>query len=286
MNNAKYRATKTLQIASLSGLLAIVSLMTGPVQAASQDKIPGYTNTPLVPGTKWHVHDPNRPQPKIVTTAGPISQPPPSDAIVLFDGQSMDAFARSWGNKNPVEWLIKDGVVTIQKDPKTGKNQSIRTKQSFGDMQLHVEWRSPAQLEKHPPARGNSGLFLMGRYELQIMQSHNNKNYPDGQAAAVYGQTPPLVNASRPADEWNSYDIVFEAPEFDKEGNVLKKAHVTVFHNGVLVQLRTPILGPTRHKKTTPYKAHKAKEPLVIQDHGSPVSFRNIWVRELDLTRP
>ncbi|WP_237742355.1 3-keto-disaccharide hydrolase [Gayadomonas joobiniege] len=256
------------------------------VEAANKQKVPGYTNTPIIPGTQWHVHDPNRPQPKIVTTQSAVSVPPPSDATVLFDGKNMDAFARAWGDDRKPEWLIEDGVMTIQQDPETGKHQSIRTRQAFGDMQLHVEWRSPAQLDKYAPSRGNSGLFLMGRYEFQIMQSHNNANYPDGQAAAIYGQTPPLVNAARPADEWQSYDIIFEAPEFDKQGKLVKKAHVTAFHNGVLVHLRTPIEGPTRHKKVTPYKAHKAKEPLVIQDHGSPVSFRNIWVRELDLKRP
>lgn len=192
----------------------------------------------------------------------------------------MDAFERTKDSK-AVQWLIEDGVVTIQSDPKTGKNQSIRTKEKLGDMQLHIEWRSPLKSSKKRQQKGNSGLYIMGRYEVQILDSYQNPVYPDGQAAAVYGQTPPLLNASLAPGQWQSYDIVFEAPRFDKQGKLTKHAHVTVFHNGILVQNRTKINGPTGHKSVKTYQAH-GPSPLVIQDHSSPVSFRNIWVRKLD----
>ncbi|MGJ8679507.1 3-keto-disaccharide hydrolase [Paraglaciecola sp.] len=265
-------------------LITAVSLsasLCGIAQSANQQKqdVFGYTNTPIIPGTQWHVHDPRRPQPEVVTPKSAVVQQAPADAIVLFDGSNMDAFERSKDSK-PVQWLIEDGVVTIQKDPKTGKNQSIRTKEKLGDMQLHIEWRSPVKTDKKRQQKGNSGLYIMGRYEVQILDSYQNPVYPDGQAAALYGQTPPLANASLPPGVWQSYDIVFEAPKFDDKGKLTKKAHATVFHNGVLVQHRTPLNGPTGHKSVKEYQAH-GPSPLVIQDHSSPVSFRNIWVRKL-----
>lgn len=247
---------------------------------AAQNDVFGFTDTPIIPGTKWHVHDPKRPQPRLVTPISLVSQKAPSDAIVLFDGSNMNAFERTLDGK-PVNWVIENSVVTIQKDLKTGKQQSIRTKEKFTDMQLHIEWRSPVKTKEKGQQKGNSGLYIMGRYEVQILDSYQNPVYPDGQAAAIYGQTPPLVNASLPTGEWQSYDIVFEAPRFDAKGNLYKKAYVTVFHNGVLVQNKTPLNGPTGYKSVKKYQAH-GPAPLVIQDHGSPVSFRNMWVRKLN----
>ena len=158
---------------------------------------------------------------------------------------------------------------------------SIETKQAFGDIQLHVEFRTPTPPEDEGQDRGNSGVFLMGRYEVQVLDSYENKTYPDGQAAALYGQYPPLVNASRPPGVWQVYDIAFQAPRFDAAGKVVTPARATVFHNGVLVQLASELTGPSAHKQRPPYEAHPDKLPIGLQDHSNPMRFRNIWVREL-----
>jgi hypothetical protein len=228
----------------------------------------------------WPVHDLERPQPRIVTpgTFGTQETPgtPPSDAIVLFDGTDLSAFksARTGG---PATWKVENGYVEV-----VDKAGYIETRQAFGDVQLHVEFRTPTPPKDKSQGRGNSGIFFMGRYEVQVLDSYENETYPDGQAAAAYGQYPPLVNASRPPGTWQVYDIVFEAPRFDAQGVAVKPARVTVFHNGILVQHATELTGPTAHKRRPPYEAHPAKLPLRIQDHSNPVRFRNIWVRELE----
>jgi hypothetical protein len=223
----------------------------------------GYQDTPLIPGTKWHVHDGERPQPQKVTPGN--CETPPSDAIILFDGKNMDA----WTNQ---EWTLQDGYMEVKH--KTG---SQTTKQSFGDVQLHIEWNAPQGDGQHG---SNSGVFMMGFYEIQIGDFYENKTYPDGQAGAVYGQNPPLVNSSRKPREWQSYDIIFTAPVFD--GETLKSpAYITVFHNGVLVQNHFELIGRTIHKQVGTYKAHPPKAPISLQDHGDPIRFRNIWVREI-----
>jgi hypothetical protein len=227
----------------------------------------------------WPVHDLERPQPRIVTP-GTFSTPdapgtPPSDAIVLFDGGDLSAF-RSAKDGGPAPWTVENGYVEVV--PKSGY---IETTQAFGDIQLHVEFQTPTPPEGKSQERGNSGIYIMGRYEVQVLDSYENATYPDGQAAALYGQYPPLVNASRPPGTWQVYDIAFEAPRFDAQGKAVKPARVTVFHNGVLVQHASEYTGPTGHKQRPPYKAHAAKLPLRIQDHTNPVRFRNIWVREL-----
>jgi hypothetical protein len=157
----------------------------------------------------------------------------------------------------------------------------IATARGFGDVQLHIEWATPTPPHGESQERGNSGVFLMGRYEVQVLDSYNNKTYPDGQASALYGQYPPLVNASRPPGEWQSYDIVFRRPRFDAQGKLLKPARVTVFHNGVLVQDDVELTGPTAHQRRPPYEAHPERLPIKLQDHGNPIRFRNIWLREL-----
>lgn len=222
---------------------------------------------------QWEIHDMDRPQPPIVTP-GPVQDPvpPPSDAIVLFGGTDLSMWESP--NGNAAEWTIANGYMEVAE----GKGP-IQTKQGFGDVQLHVEWASPNSGDGQNS--GNSGIFLMGRYEVQVLNSHENKTYPDGQASAVYGQYPPLVNASRPAGAWQMYDIIFHRPRFAEDGALTAPARVTVLHNGVLVQDNVALTGPTGHHARPPYEAHADKLPLQLQDHSEPVRYRNIWVREL-----
>ena len=199
--------------------------------------------------------------------------PPPSDAIVLFNGQDLLQW-RSDKTGGDAKWAIADGAATVNG---TG---SISTKQAFGDMQLHLEWATPAEVKGDGQGRGNSGIILQGRYEVQVLDSYQNKTYFDGQAGAVYHQSPPLVNACRKPGEWQTYDIIFHAPRFAADGQLEKPGDVTVLQNGVLVQDHTEIKGGT-HAAKPAYKAHPLKQPLTLQDHKNPVRYRNIWVREL-----
>lgn len=239
-----------------------------------------FAETPLLP-SGWKVHDRERPQPPIVEP-GATDSAPPSDAVVLFDGSDLSAWnGQKVDNehmKNPdgkPRWRVEDGAMKITP---TG---SLRTKKAFGDIQLHIEWATPNPPTLKAEQRGNSGIFLMGKYELQVLDGWENHGYADGMMAAIYGQTPPLVNASRPPGEWQSYDIIFTAPRFE-DGKLLSPARITAFHNGLLVQLNTEILGPTHHHKRLPYVAHPARMPLMLQNHGQAVRYRNIWVRELN----
>ena len=227
----------------------------------------------------WPMHSTSRPQPKVVTPgpAGP-PVPPPSDAIVLFDGRSLDNW-RTADTANahlPAGWRVRDGYMEVTRG--TG---SIRTVQEFGDAQLHVEWSAPAPPRGSSQDRGNSGVFLMTKYEVQVLDSYGNTTYPDGQAGAIYGQYAPLVNASRPPGEWQTYDIVFRAPRFDARGQVTVPARMTVIHNGILVQDAVVLVGPTSNQRRDPYEAHPDRLPIGLQDHGHPVRFRNIWIRDL-----
>jgi hypothetical protein len=224
--------------------------------------------------TDWPVHSTERPQPPVVTPAGAVTTPPPSDAVVLFDGRDFSKWRHEDGS--PARWKVANGYVEVA--PGSG---SVRTAQGFGDCQLHIEFMAPVPARGEGQERGNSGVFLMGRYEVQVLDSYKNTTYPDGQAAAVYGQHPPLVNAARPPGEWQSYDIVFRRPRFDAQGKLLRPARVTVFHNGVLVQDAVELTGPTGHKSRPPYEAHPDALPLGLQDHGNTTRFRNIWIRPL-----
>jgi hypothetical protein len=205
----------------------------------------------------------------------------PSDAIVLFDGKSLDAWQSDKEGGSAPEWLIEDGAMVVK--PKTG---GIRTKAAFGDVQLHVEFRTPAKVVGEGQGRGNSGIFFMGRYELQVLDSHENRTYSNGQAASIYKQHSPLVNASRKPGEWQSYDVVFVAPRFAEDGTLLSPARFTVFHNGVLVHHDVKLWGPTAYRGTSGYTPHPAKLPIGLQDHGNPTAFRNIWIREISLPQP
>ena len=224
---------------------------------------------------RWKAHDMKRTPPRVVSSALQLPFPPPSDAIVLFDGGDLSKWRAADGS--PSKWIAKDGYM-----------ESVRgagyaySRDTFGDIQLHMEWASPANVQGKSQGRGNSGVFLMGLYEVQVLDSHNNRTYADGQAAAIYGQYPPLVNASRGPGEWQSYDIYFRRPRFKRDGSVAMPARATVVHNGVLVQDSEEIWGPTQWLQNKPYWPHPDRLPLSFQDHGNPVRYRNVWVRELD----
>jgi hypothetical protein len=224
---------------------------------------------------KWPVHDEARPMPPVVDP-GPAGPPAavPADAVVLFDGRDLSGWTTAKGA--PAKWLVKDGYMEVVKG--AGSIQTIR---GFGDCQLHVEWATPSPAVGSGQNRGNSGVFLMNTYEVQVLDSHESRTYADGMAAALYGHYPPLVNVSRRPGEWQTYDIVFRAPRFDQSGAVMSPARFTVFHNGVLVHDAQELTGPTVHKARPPYKAHADKLPIGLQDHSHPVRFRNIWIREL-----
>ena len=226
----------------------------------------------------WQIHDRNRPHPPVITPGTASTQEqagqPPSDATVLFNGKDLSLW-HSEGDV-PAKWKVRDGF--FETVPKSG---SLISNQAFGDCQLHVEWATPDPPHGEDQDRGNSGVFLMGLYEIQVLDSYQNVTYADGQASAVYGQYPPLVNASRPPGQWQTYDIIFHGPRFDNDGNVTRKARATVFHNGVLTQDNVELTGPTAHKARPPYKPTPEKLPLSLQDHSHPVRYRNIWVREL-----
>lgn len=231
----------------------------------------GYQDTPLIPNTRWHVHDGLRPQPRVVTPGEGTA--PPSDATVLFDGTNLDAWSGG-------PWALgEDGTMTVN-----GKG-GIQTKEEFGDCQLHLEWRAPTYGDEQGPkgqGRGNSGVFFFGRYEVQILDCFENQTYPDGMTSALYGQYPPMVNACRPAGEWMSYDIMFQAPRFGDDGRLQRPAFATVLVNGVCVHHGQVLLGATSHKRVGQYATHGPKGPISLQDHGNPISFRNIWVRPLE----
>ncbi|MGJ8693733.1 MAG: 3-keto-disaccharide hydrolase [Thalassotalea sp.] len=198
----------------------------------------------------------------------------PSDAIVLFDGHNLSQWQHNDGSE--VKWTVADNVMTVKPGSK-----GIRTKESFCDMQLHIEWRSPEKVAgRTGQSDGNSGVFIQGRYEVQVLNSFDNETYANGQAGSVYKQSIPLVNASKPRLTWQTYDIIYQAPTFDDKGSVQTKANVTVLHNGVLIQNATEIQGPTTYRGKPAYKAHGCA-PIHLQDHGSLVSYRNIWARKL-----
>ncbi len=234
-----------------------------------QDEPVGYDDTPYLPGGEWRVHDSARPRPRVVTPGDGAA--PPSDAVVLFDGTDLSA----WRQGDAIaRWKLEQGTMEVNG---TG---SIETAEAFGDLQLHLEWATPREVTGHSQARGNSGVFLMGRYEIQILDSYENATYADGQAAAMYGQYAPLVNASRGPGEWQAYDIFFRAPRFE-DGELSAPAQVTVVHNGVLVQNAREFLGATTHRNLAGYAEHASEGPIALQDHGDAVRWRNIWARRL-----
>lgn len=213
------------------------------------------------------------PEPKVITPAAKTGDAP-SDAIVLFNGKDGSSWEHEKGGD--LKWTIAENALTV----KSGSG-NIQTRQKFGDCQLHIEWRTPAEVKGEGQGRGNSGIFLMGRYELQVLDSYNNKTYSNGQAGSIYKQHIPLVNACLPPGVWQVYDIIFTAPRFSDKGYVLEPARITVFHNGVVIQNNSTLWGGSQYIGLPYYEKHDAKEPIVLQDHGNPTSFRNIWIREL-----
>ena len=238
---------------------------------AYQEQREGFTDTAILPGQPWHVHDPNRPYPPVVT---PASEPgaPPSDAIVLFDGKDLSGWQSSG---RPARWRVVNGYFEVA--PGTG---DLQTRDKFGDCQLHIEWQEPPDIHGTGQDRGNSGVYLMSRYEVQVLDSYQHATYADGQAGAMYGQWPPMVNPIRKPGEWNVYDIMFEAPRFE-DGKLARPAYQTVIFNGVLVHLHQPVMGATVYRAVAKYSPHGPEEPLSLQDHGHPVRFRNVWIRKL-----
>jgi len=250
----------------------VVAALASAVVMTQQTKL-GYDDTRMQPDGVWRVHDGNRPQPTVVTPGALAGMAaPPADATILL-GPTGDLTAWQHVGDGAVTWSVTDGIM------QTGKG-SIETKASFGDVQLHVEFATPTQVRGEGQGRGNSGVYLAGLFEIQVLDSYNNPTYPDGQAAAMYGQFPPLVNASRPPGEWQAYDIMFTAPRY--AGTTLQTpASVTVLHNGVLVHNARPFWGPTAHRKIDPYIPASVSGPIRLQDHSNPVRYRNIWLRQL-----
>jgi len=237
----------------------------------AQEDSPGYTDTPFLPGSKWRVHDKERPQPiKVAPGHGDLLVQPPSDAIVLFDGTNLNRW--SGVQEARVRKGINDGVFNILE---TG---TLTTIEEFSDCQLHIEWKTQEEPEDRMEW-GNSGVFLLGCIEVQILESHDSFIYADGNAGAIYGQYPPLVNPARRPGEWQSFDIIFTAPKIEN-GKQVKPACLTVFYNGVLVQYHREVFGKTAHREL-PAPLDIEKGPVILQEHGSTVLFRNIWIRNL-----
>jgi len=259
---------KSRAMTTFASVLLVVSIVLSAHCGICDDGL-GYDDTPRLPNSPWRVHDRQRPQPPMVEPGDGFGGPP-ADAVVLFDGKDLSHW--EGGNLSGVE----DGCINIL------KAGQISSKRDFGDCQLHVEWATPAKADGDALNWGNSGVLFLGKYELQIIESRASKIYADGIAGAIYGQTPPLVNASRKPGQWQTYDVVFLAPRFDG-GQLTRPAYFTVFWNGVLVQHHTASLGPMKHRAVASYDSRETTGPIVLQQHGSAVRFRNIWVRPLKL---
>ena len=253
--------------------LLVITLLCGVVIAYAQER-----EYPVPPRMAPEMTEFWTPQPKIVTPGNrtDVLIPAPSDATVLFNGSSLDEWESVRRNEHlPAAWEVKDNLMWVV--PGTGM---LQTKRSFGDCQLHVEWMIPVGTGGESQGRGNSGVFLQSRYEVQVLDSYNNETYANGQAGSIYKQYPPLVNAMNPQGIWNVYDIIFTAPRFREDGTLQSYATMTVLHNGVLVQNNSMVLGGTVYTGIPSYSAH-GKAPLQLQDHSNPIAFRNIWIREL-----
>jgi len=259
--------------------IAAVAIVAAQQQKKQPNPDLGFTDTPILPGLKWHVHDPDRPHPAVVT---PSKTPggPPSDAIVLFDGKDLSQWAQEGrgGEKGKIvapKWPVKEGYFEV--GPNTG---DLITREKFGDVQLHLEFSEPPGIAGNSQARGNSGVLFMHRYEIQVLDAYHNPTYADGQAGAIYGQWPPLANPSRPPGEWNVYDIVFEAPHYEGE-KLTKPAYFTVLMNGVMLHNHKESMGPMVYRKVAQYIPQPNEDVLALQDHHNPVRYRNIWIRRI-----
>lgn len=278
---------RRILILSAVTLTAVAALIAQQQQQQKQQKQrenrnapnTGYSDTPVIPGQKWKVHDVSRPAPPMVT---PGAKPgdPPSDAIVLFNGKDLSQWVTPGrgadkGKMLEPKWTIKDGYMFA-----ATRSGDLVSKEKFGDCQIHVEWSAPAEIDGASQWRSNSGILIMNQYEIQVLDSWNNPTYADGQAASIYGQWPPLKNASRKPGEWQYYDIIFEAPKWEGD-KMVKRPFVTVIHNGVVMHHRQEIIGPMAHRTVRQFVKHGPEEPLALQDHDTRARFRNIWVRKL-----
>jgi hypothetical protein len=284
MQKSSLSRTTTFAIiaAALAGVLGVATITKGQQQPARQPAQQQWTpqemqdvyKKAVAMGLLTPAHDAPKKEPMVITPGTNVGDPP-SDAIILFNGKDLSGW-RSVRDGSDAKWTVKDGYLEVA--PRTG---DIATKEQWGDCQLHVEWASPSVVKGESHGRGNSGIFLMERYEVQVLDSFQNPTYFHGQAGSVYKQHPPLVNVARKPGEWQSYDIIFTTPQFDEIGNVTRPARVTVLHNGVLVQNNAQIYGHTWHDRAPLYIKHDAKGGLKLQDHGDLVRYRNIWVRPL-----
>jgi hypothetical protein len=261
-----------IRICAAAALCCVVVLI------AQENPDLGFKDTPMLPGQPWHVHDSSRPHPRTVTP-GATPGAPPSDAIVLFDGKDLSRWAqdgrgRDRGKIVDAKWKVANGYFEIA--PGTG---DMFTREKFGDCQLHLEWAAPPVVRSTSQDRGNSGVYFMRRYEIQVLDAWDNPTYPDGRAGAIYGQWPPLVSPARRPGEWNIYDIAFEAPRFEN-GKMVRPPYQTVFYNGVLVHNHKEVLGPSTYRALPRVAAH-GEDSLDLQDHGHLVRFRNIWIRRI-----
>jgi hypothetical protein len=258
--------------------------------APAQVNTDGFTNTPIIPGTKWHMHDPNRPQPPVVTpgVSPTLGAPPPSDAELLFDGKDLSKWQRDSGQD--ANWKMTNGY--MESVPESGRPGGIRTRGKWADFQLHLEWATPTPGRGEGQGRGNSGILINNLYEVQVLDSYHSLTYPDGQAGAIYGQMPPLVNVCLPPGEWQTYDIVFESPRWNEQGELVKKAVITVIQNGVIIQNHTELTGCTDGIGAVPWKSlgdYSRKHPpevfVELQYHNNAVRYRNVWIRSLQLNQ-
>jgi len=279
---------KTLRLALAAVTAGSVILLSAHRSVAAEtniDGIAGFQDTPLEPDGKWHVHDPARPQPPVVTPGKSVVDAP-SDAEVLFDGKGLEKWQSMSGAR--ATWKTNEDYVET-----AARGGSIRTRGTWADFQLHVEWATPNPPHGEGQGRGNSGILINNMYEVQVLDSYQAKTYADGQAGAIYGQHPPLVNASKAPGEWQSYDILFESPRWNEQGELTKKAVITVLHNGVVVQNHYELIGGTDGlSNTVPYRSlskypppHAPEVFIALQDHANPVRYRNIWIRSLHLNQ-
>ena len=268
-----------------AGSVILLSAHRSVAAETNIDGIAGFQDTPLEPDGKWHVHDPARPQPPVVTPGKSVVDAP-SDAEVLFDGKGLEKWQSMSGAR--ATWKTNEDYVET-----AARGGSIRTRGTWADFQMHVEWATPNPPHGEGQGRGNSGILINNTYEVQVLDSYQAKTYADGQAGAIYGQHPPLVNASKAPGEWQSYDILFESPRWNEQGELTKKAIITVLHNGVVVQNHYELIGGTDGlSNTVPYRSlskyppqHAPEVFIALQDHANPVRYRNIWIRSLHLSQ-
>src|SRR5262245_26149197 len=262
-----------------TGVAAVAGNAVSQAQQQKQNPDLGYTDTPMLPNQPWHVHDSNRPHPKVVVP-GATPGAPPSDAVVLFDGKDLSKWQQRGRGINAGKlvdgrWKVENGYFECG-----GGTGDLISREKFGDGQYHIEWSSPTEVRGNSQGRGNSGFIIMSRYEVQILDMFNNVTYADGGAGAIYGQWPPMATPVKKPGEWNTYDVMFEAPRFDGD-KLVSPAYLTVIYNGVVVHHHKASLGTMVYRQVAKYTAHGLEEPLMLQDHNNPVRYRNIWVRRI-----